>query len=80
MVWRGEREGERTIFKEPNHTGSRPSDIIGLCRQHTKPAPQHTRKGREDMVYSRGKPRESVCDERVIEEGNSGNEEIDSDE
>ena len=44
-----EREVEReSVCKEPNPTGSRPSDLIGLCRQHTKPHPQHTRKGRGD--------------------------------
>ena len=35
-------------MKNPNPIGSRPSDLIGLCRRHTKHAPQHTRKGRED--------------------------------
>ena len=35
-------------LKNQNPIGSRPSDLIGLCRRHTKPDPQHTRKGRED--------------------------------
>ena len=46
--------GTGILFEDPNPTGSRPSDLIGLCRQHTKPAPQHTRKGREDKGISTG--------------------------
>ena len=28
------RGGTGILFTEPNPTGSRPSDLIGLCRQH----------------------------------------------
>ena len=35
------------LFKEPNANGSRASDLIGLCRQHTKPNPQHTSDNKE---------------------------------
>ena len=39
-----ERESERELwlgilFEEPNPTGSRPRDLIGLCRPTTKPLP-----------------------------------------
>ena len=46
--------GTGILFEEPNPTGSRPSDLIGLCRQHTKPHPQHTRKGRGDKETPNG--------------------------
>ena len=37
-----QREGAEFPFEEPNPTGSRPRDLIGLCRQHTKPHPPNT--------------------------------------
>ena len=36
FVWHG------ILFEEPNPTGSRPRDLIGLYRQHTKPHPPNT--------------------------------------
>ena len=43
FVEQGERKRRHGIlFKEPNPRGSRPSDLIGLCRQHTKPDPPIT--------------------------------------
>ena len=40
--------GTGILVEEPNPTGSRPSDLIGLEEQHRKPhPPQHTRKGKE---------------------------------
>ena len=42
FVWHG------ILFEEPNPTGSRPSDLIGLYKAtHETPPPQHTRKGKE---------------------------------
>ena len=39
-VWLG------ILFEEPNPTGSRPSDLNGLCKQHMKPnAPQTHKEG-----------------------------------
>ena len=43
-----ERESDGTEFYsknpvKPNPTGSRPSDLSGLCRQHTKPDPPITK-------------------------------------
>ena len=35
-VWHG------ILFEEPSPTGSRPSDLIGLCKQHTKAHPPNT--------------------------------------
>ena len=44
FVW----HGNFILFEEPNPSGSRPSDLIGLEEQHMKPhPPQHTRKGKE---------------------------------
>ena len=34
--------GTGILFEEPNPTGSRPRDLIGLYRQHTKPHPPNT--------------------------------------
>ena len=48
------KDGTGFLFEEPNPTGSRPRDLIGLCRQHTKPHPQHTRKGRGDKETPTG--------------------------
>ena len=31
--------GTGILFEEPNPTGSRPRDLIGLCKQQTKPRP-----------------------------------------
>ena len=47
FVWPG------ILFEEPNPTGSRPSDLIGLCKQHTKPHPPNTqgRARRKHEVY-----------------------------
>ena len=40
--------GTGILFEEPNPTGSRPRDLIGLYKQHMKPhPPEHTRKGKE---------------------------------
>ena len=36
FVWHG------ILFEEPNPTGSRPSDLIGLYKQHMKPHPPNT--------------------------------------
>ena len=47
IQWR-ERERERESYgrefylKNPTPIGSRPSGLIGLCRQHTKPHPPNT--------------------------------------
>ena len=41
FVWHG------ILFEEPNPTGSRPRDLIGLEKQHMKPHPPNTRKGKE---------------------------------
>ena len=32
------------LFEEPNPTGSRPSDLIGIYKQHMKPQPPNTHK------------------------------------
>ena len=34
--------GTGILFEEPNPTGSRPSDLIGLEEQHMKPHPPNT--------------------------------------
>ena len=39
VVWHG------ILFEEPNPTGSRPSDLIGLCKEHMQPHPPNTHKG-----------------------------------
>ena len=41
--------GTGILLKEPNPTGSRPRDLIGLCRQHRKshPPTHKERKGRQ---------------------------------
>jgi hypothetical protein len=56
----GHYPGTGILFKQPNPTESRLSDLIGLCRQHTKPAPQHTRKGREDKGTPTGEKEQLV--------------------
>ena len=53
----------------PPGAGSRPRDLIGLCRQHTKPHPQHTRKGRGDKETPTGE-KEQRGRGRFIQEGN----------
>ena len=40
--------GTGILIEEPNPTGSRPSDLIGLCKQHTKPHPCMAREFYED--------------------------------
>ena len=48
-LWANTRVGTGIVFKEPNPTGSRPSDLIGLRgTTNDNPPPQHTRKGKED--------------------------------
>ena len=51
FVWHG------ILFEEPNPTGSRPSDIIGLEEQHMKAHPPNT-KGRARRKHrgDRGHP------------------------
>ena len=45
FVWHG------ILFEGPNPTGSRPSDLIGLYKQHMKPQPPNTRMAREFYLY-----------------------------
>ena len=47
--------GTGILLKEPNPTGSRPRDLIGLCGPtHETPPPQHTRKGKKDKENPTG--------------------------
>ena len=47
--------GTGNLFEEPNPTGSRPSELIGLCETTREtPPPQHTRKGKEDKDKETG--------------------------
>ena len=53
-----EREWHGILFQEPNPRGSRPSDLIGLCRQYKKPDPPSTqgeaRRARKPRPAKRG--------------------------
>ena len=48
------------LFEEPNPTGSRPSDLIGLYKQHMKPHPPNTQgRARRKHRGDRGHPEEA---------------------
>ena len=54
FVWHG------ILFEEPNPTGSRPSDIIGLEEQHMKAHPPNTQgRARRKHRGDRGHPEEA---------------------
>ena len=62
---RADNTGERwfvwhvILFEEPNRTGSRPSDLIGLEEQHVKPQPAHTQgRARRKHGGDQGHPEE----------------------
>ena len=53
-VWHG------ILFEEPNPTGSRPIDLIGLFRQHMKPHPPNTQgRARRKHGGEQGHPEEA---------------------
>ena len=45
MVWHG------ILFKEPNPTGSRPSDVIGCCEPCSQDSGGDVDRGDDDDVY-----------------------------
>ena len=52
--------GTGILFEEPNPTGSRPRDLIGLYRQHTKPHPPNTQgRARREHGGEQGHPEEA---------------------
>ena len=54
FVWHG------ILFEEPNPTGSRPSDLIGLYRQQKKPHPPNTQgRARRKHGGEQGHPEEA---------------------
>ena len=54
FVWHG------ILFEEPNPTGSRPSDLIGLYRQQKKPHPPNTQgRARREHGGEQGHPEEA---------------------
>ena len=54
MVWHG------ILFEEPNPTGSRQSDLIGLYRQQKKPHPPNTQgRARREHGGEQGHPEEA---------------------
>ena len=54
FVWHG------ILFEEPNPTGSRPRDLIGLYRQQKKPHPPNTQgRARREHGGEQGHPEEA---------------------
>ena len=54
FVWHG------ILFEEPNPTGSRPSDLLGLYRQQKKPHPPNTQgRARREHGGEKGHPEEA---------------------
>ena len=54
FVWHG------ILFEGPNPTGSRPSDLIGLYKQHMKPHPSNTQgRARRKHGGEQGHPEEA---------------------
>ena len=52
--------GTGILFEEPNPTGSRPSDLIGLYRQQKKPHPPNTQgRARREHGGEQGHPEEA---------------------
>ena len=66
--------GTGILFEEPNPTGSRPSDLIGLYKQHMKPHPPNTQgRARRKHGGEQGHPEEAESHPEEAEERKTQN-------